>query len=51
MLKVIQIEETADGTLIFNYFGESHAGSRMTHPLEIEIDGEVKNISFIYYVE
>ncbi|MGE7672786.1 hypothetical protein ACQKMV_04235 [Lysinibacillus sp. NPDC094403] len=23
----------------------------MTHPLEIEIDGEVKNISFIYYVE
>ncbi|MFJ7978758.1 hypothetical protein ACIQ1D_00375 [Lysinibacillus xylanilyticus] len=48
---LFKIEETADGTLIFNYLGESHAGSHMTHPLEIEIDGEVKNISFIYYVE
>lgn len=28
-----------------------NAGSYMTHSLEIEIDGEVKNISFIYYVE
>ena len=45
------IEEMEDGTLVSNYFGESHAGTAMTHPLEVEIDGEMKNISLIYYNE
>ncbi len=45
------IEEMEDGTLVSNYFGESHAGTHMTHPLEVEIDGEMKNISLIYYDE
>lgn len=45
------IEEVEDGTLVSNYFGESHAGTHMTHPLEVEIDGEMKNISLIYYDE
>lgn len=45
------IEERADGTLVSNYYGESHAGTHMTHPLEVEIDGEIKYISLIYYVE
>lgn len=48
---LFELEETADGTLVLNYFGESHAGTHMTHPLEVEIDGEMKNISLIYYDE
>lgn len=48
---LFQLEETADGTLVLNYFGESHAGTHMTHPLEVEINGEKKNISLIYYNE
>lgn len=48
---LFEIEETAEGTLVLNYFGESHAGSHMTHPLEVEIDGEKKSISLIYYVK
>jgi len=48
---LFEIEETAEGTLVLNYFGESHAGSHMTHPLEVEINGEKKRISLIYYVE
>lgn len=48
---LFELEETADGTLVLNYFGESHAGTHMTHPLEVEIDGEVKSISLIYYVK
>jgi len=48
---LFKMEETADGMLVLNYFGESHAGTYMTHPLEIEIDGELKNISLVYYDE
>ncbi|MFJ8101921.1 zf-HC2 domain-containing protein [Lysinibacillus sp. NPDC096212] len=45
------IEQQEDGTLVSNYFGKSHAGTHMTHPMKVEIDGEMKNISLIYYVE
>ena len=48
---LFKLEETADGTLVLNYFGESHAGTHMTHPLEVEIDGEIKNISLVYYAQ
>ena len=48
---LFELEETADGTLVLNYFGESHAGTHTTHPLEVEIDGEVKKISLVYYVK
>ena len=48
---LFEIEEMANGTLVVNYFGESHAGTYMAHPLEVEIDGEVKNISLVNYVE
>jgi hypothetical protein len=27
------------------------AGTHMTHPMKVELDGEMKNISLIYYVE
>jgi len=45
------IEEQENQTLVSTYFGKSHAGSYMTHPMKVEIDGEMKNISLIYYVE
>lgn len=48
---LIEIEEMADGTLVSNYFGESHAGTHVSHPIEVEIEGEMKNVSLIYYVE
>ena len=48
---LFELEETADGTLVLNYYGESHAGTYATHPLEVEIDGKVKKISLIYYVK
>ncbi|MED4401338.1 zf-HC2 domain-containing protein [Metabacillus fastidiosus] len=49
--ELFKLEETADGKLVLNYFGESHAGTHSTHPLEVEIDGEVKKISLIYCVK
>lgn len=48
---LFEIEEMTNGTVVVNYFGESHAGTHMTHPLEVEINGEKKNISLIYYDE
>lgn len=48
---LFELEETADGTFFVNYFGESHAGTHMTAPLEVEIDGEVKKIILFYYVK
>ncbi|AXI00647.1 zf-HC2 domain-containing protein [Sporosarcina sp. PTS2304] len=48
---LVKIEEKADGTLVSNYFGKSHAGTYASHPIKVEIDGEMKNVSLIYYVE
>ena len=48
---LFEMEEMPDGTLVLNYFGESHAGTHGTHPIEVEIDGEVKTISLVYYDE
>ncbi|MEB2280515.1 zf-HC2 domain-containing protein [Lysinibacillus xylanilyticus] len=48
---LFEIEEQEDQTLVATYFGKSHAGTHMTHPMKVEIDGEMKNISLIYYVE
>ncbi|WP_301109952.1 zf-HC2 domain-containing protein [Sporosarcina sp.] len=48
---LFEIEQQQDGTLVSNYFGKSHAGTHMTHPMKVEIDGEMKNISLVYYVE
>jgi len=48
---LFEMEETADGMLVLNYYGESHAGTHETHPLEVEIDGETKHISLVNFVE
>jgi len=47
--ELFEIEEATDESLVISYFGESHAGTGMTHPLEVEIDGEMKKISLIYF--
>ena len=47
--ELFEIEEATDKSLVISYFGESHAGTGMTHPLEVEIGGEMKNISLIYF--
>ncbi|WP_042478445.1 zf-HC2 domain-containing protein [Bacillus ndiopicus] len=48
---LFEIEEKEDGSLVSNYFGESHAGSYITHPMKVEIDGKIKFVSLVYYVE
>ncbi|MER1998601.1 MAG: zf-HC2 domain-containing protein [Lysinibacillus sp.] len=48
---LFEMEETTDGMLVLNYYGESHAGTHETHPLEVEIDGETKHISLVNFVE
>ncbi|NMO94421.1 anti-sigma factor family protein [Paenibacillus lemnae] len=48
---LIVIEQQKDGKLISNYYGKSHAGIHMTHPIEVEINGEIKNITLMNYVQ
>jgi hypothetical protein len=48
---LFRIEEQGDQTLVAEYFGKSHAGTHMTHPIKVEINGEIKIISLMYYVE
>lgn len=48
---LVKIEMHNDNQLVSHYFGESYAGVNVTHPMLLEIDGEKKNISFIFYTE
>lgn len=46
---IVKIENNEDKTLFAYYYGKSYASVNVTHPMLLEIDGEKKNISFIYY--
>ncbi|PIC76179.1 hypothetical protein CSV74_12995 [Sporosarcina sp. P19] len=48
---LIKIETHDDNQLVSHYFGESYAGVNGTHPLPLEINGNKKNVSFIYYTK
>lgn len=48
---LIKIETHNGNQLVSHYFGESYAGFNGTHPLSLEIDGEKKNVSFIFYTK
>jgi len=48
---LIKIETQNDNQLVSHYFGESYAGFNGTHPIPLEIDGEKKNVSFIFYTK
>ncbi len=48
---LIYIEAKNENQLASRYFGESYASVHETHPMQLEIDGETKNVSFIYYTK
>ncbi|MED4531766.1 zf-HC2 domain-containing protein [Metabacillus fastidiosus] len=48
---LFEIERQNDNQLVFHYFGEGYAGVNETHPMSFEIDGEKRNVSFIYYTK
>lgn len=48
---LVKIEKQNDNQLVSHYFGESYAGFNGTHPMPFEIDGEKKNVSFIFYTK
>lgn len=48
---LIKIERQNDDQLVSHYFGESYATLYMTHPMKLQIDGETKKVSFIYYTK
>ncbi|MFJ7826663.1 zf-HC2 domain-containing protein [Psychrobacillus sp. NPDC096623] len=48
---LIKIERQNNNQLVSRYYGESYAGVNGTHPIPLEIDGEKKNVSFIYYTK
>lgn len=46
---IVKIENNEDKILFAHYYGKSYASVNVTHPMLLEVDGEKKNISFIYY--
>ena len=48
---LVKIEEQNDNQLNSHYFGKSYAGVNVTHPILLQIDGEKKNVSFIFYTK
>ncbi|MGG3888786.1 zf-HC2 domain-containing protein [Metabacillus fastidiosus] len=48
---LVKIEKQNDNQLVSRYFGESYASVNETHPMLLEIDGEKKNVSFIFYTQ
>ncbi len=48
---LIKIEMQNDNQLVSHYYGKSYASVNETHPTPLEIDGEKKNVSFIYYTK
>ncbi|MGG3801599.1 zf-HC2 domain-containing protein [Metabacillus fastidiosus] len=48
---LVEIEKQNDNQLVSRYFGESYATVHETYPMLIEIDGEEKSVSFIFYTQ
>ena len=47
--ELFKVEQQSDGTLMMNYYGDSHAGSNFMHPVKMNINGEERNVSFVFY--
>lgn len=43
--------EVQDNHLVSRYYGKSYAGFNGAGPFSIEINGEVKNVAFLFYTE
>lgn len=49
---LVQVEsESESGELVARYYGKSYATVYETHPMPLEVDGESKNVSFIFYTK
>ena len=48
---LVKIEMQNDNQLVSHYFGKSYGGVNEFHPTPLEINGEKKNVSFIYYTK
>ncbi|MED4462441.1 zf-HC2 domain-containing protein [Metabacillus fastidiosus] len=48
---LVKIEKQNDNQLVSRYFGESYASVNDMFPMLLEIDGEKKNVSFIFYTQ
>ena len=48
---LFKIEMQNDNQLVSHYYGKSYATFHGTYPSPFEIDGEKKNVSFIFYTE
>lgn len=48
---LIKIERQNETQLVSHYFGESYASVNETHPMPLEIEGAIKNVSFIFYTK
>ena len=48
---LIKIERQQDNQLVSHYYGKDRAGVFGTFPMGLEIDGEKRIVSFIYYTK
>ncbi|PQD93637.1 hypothetical protein CYL18_18875 [Pradoshia eiseniae] len=46
---LFEIKMQNDNQLVSHYYGKSYSSVSETHPTPLEIDGEIKNVSFIVY--
>lgn len=48
---LIKIETLDNSMLVSRYYGASYYSVSATHPITLKIDGEEKNVIFLYYTE
>lgn len=48
---LIKIERQNDNQLVSKFYGKSYATVHETHPMLLEINGEKRNVSFIFYTK
>jgi len=49
--ELVKIGREDNNQLVFRYYGKSYATVHETHPMLLEVDGERKNVSFIFYTK
>ncbi|MHA0857217.1 zf-HC2 domain-containing protein [Paenibacillus sp. CMAA1364] len=48
---LFKIEMKNENQLVSHYYGKNYAVVNATHPMQLVIDGEKKNVSFIFYTK
>lgn len=49
--ELVKIERDENNQLVSRYYGKSYATVHETSPMLVEVDGERKNVSFIFYTK